>query len=67
MEKKEKLRIALRLTELNDYVPEFDNFNEDIEEFEAGTTIEQIKEVCEEFEGWGSDKITDEIINEYFN
>ena len=48
--KKRKLRIALRIAEVCDFLSEDIKFNE----------------VMEEFEGYGISKLEEEIINEYF-
>ena len=64
--KKRKLRIALRIAEVCDFLSEDIKFNEIVGEVYLKFTEEEFNEVMEEFEGYGISKLEEEIINEYF-
>ena len=63
---KRKLRIALRIAEVCDFLSEDIKFNEIVGEVYLKFTEEEFNEVMEEFEGYGISKLEEEIINEYF-
>lgn len=64
--KKRKLKIALRIAEVCDFLSEDIKFNEIVGEVYLKFTEEEFNEVMEEFEGYGISKLEEEIINEYF-
>ena len=66
LNRKRKLRIALRIAEVCDFLSEDIKFNEIVGEEYLKFTEEEFNEVMEEFEGYGISKLEEEIINEYF-
>ena len=66
LNRKRKLRIALRIAEVCDFLSEDIKFNEIVGEVYLKFTEEEFNEVMEEFEGYGISKLEEEIINEYF-
>ena len=66
LNRKRKLRIALRIAEVCDFLTEDIKFNEIVGEEYLKFTEEEFNEVMEEFEGYGISKLEEEIINEYF-
>ena len=66
LNRKRKLRIALRIAEVWDFLTEDIKFNEIVGEEYLKFTEEEFNEVMEEFEGYGISKLEEEIINEYF-
>lgn len=66
LNRKRKLRIALRIAEVCDFLSEDIKFNEIAGEEYLKFTEEEFNEVMEEFEGYGISKLEEEIINEYF-
>lgn len=66
LNRKRKLRIALRIAEVCDFISEDIKFNEIVDEVYLKFTEEEFNEVMEEFEGYGISKLEEEIINEYF-
>ena len=72
LNRKRKLRIALRIAEVCDFLSEDIKFNEIVGEVcdflseDIKFTEEEFNEVMEEFEGYGISKLEEEIINEYF-
>ena len=66
LNRKRKLRIALRIAEVCDFLSEDIKFNEIVGEVYFKFTEEEFNEVMEEFEGYGISKLEEEIINEYF-
>ena len=67
LNRKRKLRIALGIAEICDFLSEDIKFNEIVGEVYLKFTEEEFNEVMEEFEGYGISKLEEEIINEYFN
>lgn len=65
---KQKLKIALELIKVYDFVPRYDDYdlkdivNEINGEFSRG----DIYDVMQEYGGWGLEYVTEEIINRYF-
>lgn len=66
LNRKRKLRVALRIAEVCDFLSEDIKFNEIVGEVYLKFTEEEFNEVMEEFEGYGISKLEEEIINEYF-
>ena len=66
LNRKRKLRIALRIAEVCDFLSEDIKFNEIVGEVYLKFTEEEFNVVMEEFEGYGISKLEEEIINEYF-
>lgn len=66
LNRKRKLKIALRIAEVCDFLSEDIKFNEIVGEVYLKFTEEEFNEVMEEFEGYGISKLEEEIINEYF-
>ena len=66
LNRKRKLRIALRIAEVCDFLSEDIKFNEIVGEVYLKFTEEEFNEVMEEFGGYGISKLEEEIINEYF-
>lgn len=64
--RKRKLKIALRIAEVCDFLTEDIKFNEIVGEVYFKFTEEEFNEVMKEFDGYGLGKLEEEIINEYF-